>query len=217
MTESADRPPALVALQRDGSVRWSWKGTPRRALVHLWHRDGVIAVFEAGMQVGSQLTLLEGNDGGREIKRIGELGASVQALTAPRPFYEDRQAPPAIVLAALNKSGWSLICRGLGSDTPALRTNISGSGELGNPVGLPVLGDGFVLVAMNLIGQDESTLHLLDVASGREQRVRLPGLQVGRVLPVAISAGPGGAVSTAIALEGQDGISILGNRGTPLR
>ncbi|HLU40163.1 MAG TPA: hypothetical protein VK081_12325, partial [Planctomycetota bacterium] len=206
-SENPQRPPAIVALQRDGSVRWSWRGTPRRALVYLWHRGDVLALYEAGMQLGGQMWFLDLRNRGRELHRIGELQGSVHALTPQRGMHQDQQGPPALVLAAHSRSGWSLVCQALGGDKPRFRARLTGDGELGNPVAHPVFGADFVLVAVNMIGRDESFLHLFDIASAREQRLRLSGVQVSRVT----------AAGASVALETADGITILGNRGTPLR
>lgn len=207
VSESVDRPPGLVALARDGSVRWQWRGSPRRAIVSLWHRANMIAVYEAGSQPGGQIVLLDAHSSGRVVDRVGELNGSLQALSAVRPLHQDKEAPPALVLAMRNRSGWSLVCRSITAKKPAFHASITADGELANPTGEPVFGADFVMIAVSMIGQSESYLHTFDLATGAEQRRRLPGQQVNKIT----------AQDGTIALETTRGISILGNRGTPLR
>jgi len=208
ISERADRPPCLLALQQDGKVRWQWRGTPGRALVYVWHRDDVVAVYEAGGQAGGQVVLLDADDGTRLPRRLINLTGSLQALGGTRSYQRDVEAPDVLVLATLDRSGWSILCLSLTADKPAFRAPIAAHGDMANPVPEPVVGKDFVMVGVSVIGQNESYLHTFDVATGAQAPPRrLRGQQVNRIITM------GGAV----ALETTEGISILGNKGTPLR
>ncbi|MEZ5963499.1 MAG: PQQ-binding-like beta-propeller repeat protein [Planctomycetota bacterium] len=208
VSESPDRPPTLVALQRDGGVGWHWRGTPRRALGYLWHHDDTIAVYEAGAHSGGQVALLDGKTG-RPVGNLGGLGGSLVALATPRPLHRDMEAPPLLVLANFNGSDWSVLCRAFGAERkPSFRASLAADGDIANPVGEPILGRDFLLVAVGVIGQNESYLHTFDLQRGTEaQRRRLAGVQVNRMT----------SQDGVVALETGDGITILGQRGTPLR
>lgn len=74
-----------------------------------------------------------------------------------------------------------------------------------------MFGDDFVVTAMSVLGQNgqnETLLLTYDLQNGAERtRVRLPNLRVQGLR----RAGPW------LALESSEGVTILGDRGAPLR
>ncbi len=208
VSEDRNRPPTIVALTRDGSTRWTWRGSPGRALQHLALRSDTLGVVENGPVQGGRLVALNTRSG-REVYRVEGLGRSVQVLSPRRVGSPERPGSDVIAIAGLQPDGWRLLCRSLTQQKPAIRVLLPGDINLAVPQDQPAFGSDFVVAAMSLlVGQNETLLLTYDLENGTERaRVRLPGTQAQGLRRV----GPW------VALETSQGVTILGDRGAALR
>lgn len=210
VSEDRRRPPAIVALSHEGAVRWTWRGSPGRELQHLLHRGGVLGVLEHGPVQGGRLVVLDTRNGGRELHQIDGLGRSVLLLSPRRPGSPAQAGADVVAIAGLS-DGWRILCRSLTALKPAIRILLPGDPRFAAPQDQPMFGDGFVVTAMSVLGQNgqnETLLLTYDLENGTERaRVSLPNVQAQGLR----RAGPW------LALESSEGVTILGDRGAALR
>jgi outer membrane protein assembly factor BamB len=126
---SASDRPRLAALRTDGTVAWSWEGTPGRQLWMPARRGDRIVLVERTTPGGSRVLLLDAKTG--EVQRRVELGDDLQVLNWRRQNTVN-QAPAALICTDLTTDGQDrrLLFVGIDEGLPTFVQSLAGSDQV---------------------------------------------------------------------------------------
>lgn len=200
-----DGAPALGALEPDGSLAWTWRGTRGRRLLMAGLRGDRLAVVEAGGRSGGRIAVLRARDGAVLAER--DLDDAVQVLNWQRTWLPE--PAPRLLVVVDRAPGRRLTGFALEDGLPSFQQALAP--DDGEGVAQALVGADFVTLAVRPAQRGPLRIYCLRL---QDRSGALPDSR--KFLPLPLLPPYGVTQSGAYTLiSSLEGMTVLGDPGTP--